>query len=89
MIREQYLNGKRIDVLTIELNRLRHDNSHKMVSERITMNIDLSNQRRQCVGILDFLECHILALTELQQILLPVYDLKATFCINLPNIARV
>ena len=53
------------------------------------MNVDLSDEWRQRICVLDLLQCDIFSLRKLEKILLAVNDLQSAFCIEETDIARV
>ena len=72
-----------------EINRLRHHDRHRTTLQRVALHNHLSNERTPRVRTLHLLRRNVLALRQLEQILLSVNDLQAPVRQPHPDIARV
>ena len=66
-----------------------NDDRDQMISQRVSMHVDLCDNRRESICILDLLQSHIFTLRQLEQVLLSVDDLQSSFSVNLADITRV
>jgi hypothetical protein len=71
-----------------DLGHLRDDNSHEPTLEGVSIDKDLSSERRCNVHVLQLLGSDVLTLRELEDVLCSVDDLNRTIWVDHTNITR-